>query len=71
MMIRPEFSYHIIWSFFAHRTFMAAIRAQRMEVTTKINAKGTGVATFTHHGIHKFVGGVVNQGKTMLLSADI
>jgi hypothetical protein len=49
---------------------MAAIRSQRMEVTTKINAKGTGVATFTHHGIHKFVGGVVNQGKTMLLSAD-
>jgi len=49
---------------------MAAIRTQRMEVTAKINAKGTCVATFTHHGIHRFVGGVVNQGKTMLLSAD-
>jgi hypothetical protein len=49
---------------------MAGIRAQWMEVTAKINAKGTGIATFTYHGIHRFVGGVVNQGKMMLLSAN-
>jgi len=35
-----------------------------------MNAKGAEPATLAHLGIHEFVGRIVDQGKTLLLSAD-